>query len=166
MQKPILLSSALAILFFFIMWMLFPVLNHVLLKEIIGSSKSTVLSTASMGEEQAIGLKTALSFGILPLLSCGIFELIRRIKNLEYPMRKLGAILSVVSIGYLIGFCMKVVLLLIYVVDMEAYRLSPDIANSISLSQIYFYDYALVCAVIVGLLIFLFAKRKAFPNTL
>ena len=126
----------------------------------------TVVSTSFMGEEMAVRLKTAISFGILPLFALVFFWLIRKIKNPLYPTKKLGMLLLLISAGYLAGSYLKLVLLSNYVVDMENYRLSPEVVNSFSLSNICFYDYGLICAVMVALLIFMFAKKKTSANTL
>lgn len=74
--------------------------------------------------------------------------------------------LFLICAGYFAGFYLKHVLLSRYILDMEAYRISPEVRNEFSLSKICFYDYGLICAVMVALLIFLFVKKKETANTL
>lgn len=170
MQHPIRLSLVLTILFFAIMWIVFPFLNEVLLKQLTNLSESAVFESTSMGDQSNLRLKTVLSFGVLPLLSLGAFQLIRRVKNPEYPARKLVIILSVVSVSYMIGFLCKYILVLLSLDVIVSEPISPNVKNAVPLNQLYFYDYALVFTVVAGLLLFLFAKKKApasdYTNTL
>ncbi|WP_341903063.1 hypothetical protein [Fluviicola taffensis] len=160
MQKPILLTSILVVLFFFIMWLIFPLLNDALMKQLIDPAMPFKITVSSMNEEFTIRLKTALSFGVLPLLSFGFFQLVRRTKNPDYPNSKLILILMVVCFAYLVGFLIKFILILLSFGVIASEPLASDVASDIPLNQIYFYDYALVCSLIAGLFIWVFARKK------
>lgn len=159
-MHPIKLSLVLTIVFFAFMWIVFPFLNDLLLKQFTGLSKSVVFTSNSMGGHSNLVLKTALSFGILPFLSLGVFQLVKRFKNPEYPGRKLILILLIVSVSYIIGFFCKCILLLLSLDVIASEPISPNIQTDIPLVQVYYYDYALVFSVVSGLLMFLFAKKK------
>lgn len=170
MQKPGILTSLLTLLFFFIMWMIFPLLNDTLLKQLIGPSMPFKITVSSMNEEFVIRLKTALSFGILPLISFGAFQLVKRTKNANYPNGRLMLIAGIVSSAYLIGFLVKFILILLSLGVIASEPLAPNVASDIPLNQIYFYDYGVVCSLIAALLMWAFARKKIpdsnFPNTL
>jgi hypothetical protein len=170
MQKPILLTSALTVLFFTSMGVVFPFLNDALLKELIAPSMPFKITVSSMNEEFMIRLKTALSFGVLPLISFGAFQLVRRYKNPDYPNGKLIVIVSVVCAAYMVGFLIKFILILLSLGVIASEPLSPNVASDVPLNQIYFYDYALVCSLIAALLMWAFVKKKMadsnYSNTL
>lgn len=123
-----------------------------------------------MNEEFIIRLKTALSFGVLPLISFGVFQLAKRIKNPDYPNGRLILILSVVCFAYMVGFLLKFLLILLSLGVIASEPLAPTIASDIPLNQIYFYDYGLICSLIAGLLMWVFVRKKKSdsnsPNTL
>ncbi|AEA43080.1 hypothetical protein [Fluviicola taffensis] len=166
MQKLILLTSGLVILFFTLMWIAFPFLNDVLLKEIMRSAKSTGFSNNSINGLLALRLKTALSFGAIPLLLFGNLMLIKRLKNPEYPRNKFRRVFILVIATYFIGFFLKFMVIKQNIALFERYRISEAIVNDIPLDQIYFYDFPLILNLITCLLFFLFAKRKVSSNTL
>ncbi|MDF3027479.1 MAG: hypothetical protein K0S23_1786 [Fluviicola sp.] len=130
------------------------------MKQLTGLSGSMVFTSTSMGGKSNLALKTALSFGILPLLSLGVFQLVKRFKNPGYPSRKLIMILSLVCVSYLIGFFCKVIFILISLDVIISEPISPNVKMDVPLNQLYFYDYALVFSIIAGLLVFLFARKR------
>lgn len=170
MQKPVLLTSLLFVLFLLVIWMVFPVLNDTLLKQLIGPAMPFKITVTSLNEEFLIRLKTALSFGALPLLSFGVFQLVKRTKNPNYPNGKLILILIVICFAYMVGFLVKFILILLSLGVIASEPLASNVTSDIPLSQVYFYDYALVCSVIAALLMWAFARKKTsdsdFPNTL
>lgn len=160
MQKPGLITSALTVVFFTCMWILFPFVNDALLDQLIGPEMPFKVTVSSMNEEFLVRLKTALSFGVLPLISYGAFQLVKRTKNPDYPNGRLILILSVVCSAYLVGFLVKFMLILLSLGVIASEPLGPNVSSDIPLSQIYFYDSALVCCLIAALLMWLFARRK------
>nr|WP_294859062.1 hypothetical protein [uncultured Fluviicola sp.] len=160
MQKPILLTSALIVLFFITVWIVFPLVNEALLNQLTGPSSPFKITVSSINEEFMVRLKTALSFGMLPLISAVVFRLVRKYKNPEYPNGKLILILGVVCFAYLAGFLLKFIIVLLSLGVIASEPLAPNVVSTIPLSQIYFYDYALICTLIAALLMWGFAKRK------
>lgn len=170
MQNPGLITSTLTVLFFTCVWVGFPFMNDALLKQLIGPSMPFKITVSSMNEEFMIRLKTALSFGVLPLISFGVFRLAKKYKNPDYPNGKLILILTIVCFAYLVGFLLKFLLILLSLGVIASEPLAPNVVSDIPMNQIYFYDYALVCSLIAALLMWTFVRKKKsdsnYSNTL
>ncbi len=159
MKKTILIASGLAVLFLIVMWLVFPFLNGTLLNAMQQSSKSVGFSASTIGGEFALRLKTAFSFALLPLISLGVFLLVRNLKNPEYANRKLTRNLGFFMIAYIIGFYVKCRMLLGNLEYTEAHPIARGVTFEASVDSLYYYDYAVVCSLVTGLVLFLLAKR-------
>lgn len=160
MKKTILTASGLVVLFLIVMWLAFPFLNNALLNSMQQSTGSVTFSSSTIGVEFTLRLKTTLSFALLPLISLGIFLLVRNLKNPVYANRKFMTNLGFLMIAYIIGFYVKYRMLLGNLEYAESHPIARGITFEASVDSLYYYDYAIICSLVTGLALFLLAKRK------
>lgn len=166
MKKAITFVSILTPVFFTVMWFAFPFLNNGLLNHMKSSLRLTEFVSSKMNILFVLRLKTAASFGVLPLVSFGMFILVRRTKNPEYAGRKKMLNLGFLIVAYVIGFFIKFQVLFSSLKYVDAHSIGPSIRFDKSIDSIYYYDYAVVFSLVAGLLLFLLSKRKRNNNQL
>lgn len=159
MNKIIPTALLASLLLITLTWIGYPLVEEQILKFYSGFLKTSQIIQTSLDEKINIRIKTALSIGIIPIISLVVSFINLKHKNQPVTNKIFLMNTFIVFIGYTIGFIIKFFFLQIGFRMADAYTLAPEIVNTIPLNQVVFFNYGLVGSITAGLILILSKKQ-------
>jgi hypothetical protein len=153
MNKIIPTALLASLLLITLTWIGYPLVEEQILKFYSGFLKTSQIIQTSFR------IKTALSIGIIPIISLVVSFINLKHKNQPVTNKIFLMNTFIVFIGYTIGFIIKFFFLQIGFRMADAYTLAPEIVNTIPLNQVVFFNYGLVGSITAGLTLILSKKQ-------
>lgn len=162
MKKIFLLSLFTSILLTGVVFLIYPLLQEAIVKWYLSLLKTTQVIQTSPAERFLIVLKTSLVTGAIPLLSFLVLLLLEKLKN--RPLTQKGYLYTTILLllAYVAGFSVKI-LLYGWGFKIADDPTAPGIINTIALSQLYFYNWGFILALLTAVLLVM-VKRKQIAD--